>query len=125
LDQNRRITPVDLFSFGNSKTPREPRRGKDMEIDSSDMVVPQGGSSPLGASTFADPDCAQLSGHYFRLPAGTELPEGLEFVADGRDVIPESIHQPTHHTIYSAVAMSYRRFVELFLSLPWIHEGKK
>ena len=79
----------------------------------------------MGASTFGSLDRVPLTGHYHRLPADTELPEGLEVVADGLCLPAGSLHLPTHHTIYPLVAMSYDRFIELFLSLPWIHEGKK
>jgi hypothetical protein len=89
------------------------------------MVGPETGPTPAGASAYADPFLAPLSGHYHRLPAGTELPEGFEVIADGREVIPDSPHEPTHHTIYPAAPMTYDRFVELYSGLPWKYGGKK
>lgn len=54
---------------------------------------------PTGASTFADPSEAPLTGHYHRLPGGTQLPEGTRLIADGSDV--GGTQSPTHHTIYA------------------------
>ena len=92
------------------------------------MVVPQVAYAPRGASTFGDPidpDRTEPTGHFHRLAAGTVLPEGLEVIADGRDVLPGSLHPRTHHTIYPTVPMTFDRFVELYLDLPWQHAGKR
>ena len=36
---------------------------------------------------------------------------GLEVIADGRDVLPDSEHLSTHHTIYPSVVMTFEGFV--------------
>jgi hypothetical protein len=89
------------------------------------QVGPEEPPFPNGASTFADPQQAPLSGHYHRLPRGTPLPEGIQVVADGKDVRPESQHAPSHHTIYPASPMAPERFIEVFSGLPWKYAGKK
>ena len=89
------------------------------------MVGPELAESASGASTVADVTSVALTGHYFLLPAGTELPEGLDVVADGQDVLPDSIHPPTHRTIFPSRRMNWERFVELFENLPWQYAGKK
>jgi hypothetical protein len=66
-----------------------------------------------------------LTGHYFLLPAGTELPTGLSVVADGQDVRPDSISQPTHYTIFPSQRMTWEMFIELFGKLPWQYAEKK
>lgn len=117
------LTPVDLFAFGSkSKGPRSPRMGIDFFPDEEGMVGPEVAD---GASTYADPTKSPLTGHYFRIPAGTELPHGLDVVADGQDLRPDSEHQPTHHTIFPVQRMKWERFVELFEKLPWQYVGKR
>ncbi len=115
----------DLYAFGNRAGPRPPRPGKDVIPDANGMLAPQVLPDKMGASTFADPNQAPLRGHYHRLPAGTELPDGLDVVADGLDVDLASHHPPTHHTIFNTVEMALDRFVDLFLNLPWQYGGKK
>ena len=44
---------------------------------------------------------APLNGHYHILPAGTQMPDGLDIVADGIDVVPNSSHGVGHHTMVS------------------------
>lgn len=52
------------------------------------------------------------------LPAGTQMPDGLDIIADGIDVIPNSPHGVGHHTIFSTRAMTVNEFNELYKSLP-------
>ena len=119
-------TPVDLFAFGSKvKGPRPPRAGIDFFPDDQGIVGTEIANSPNGASTFSDVTKALLTGHYFVLPAGTELPAGLDVVADGENARPDSLHPPTHHTIFPNQRMSWQRFVELFEKLPWQYAGKK
>jgi len=89
------------------------------------MVGPENPPFPNGASTFADPQQAPLTGHYHRLPQGTLLPNGIDVVADGSDVNANSPHPPTHHTIYPAAAVQMAQFIQLYLGLPWQYVGKK
>ena len=89
------------------------------------MVGPEAPAAAKGASTFADVAKCSLSGHYFLLPAGTDLPDGLGVVEDGRDVWPASKHPATHHTIFPDQQMSWDAFVRLIDGLPWQYAGKK
>jgi RHS repeat-associated protein len=116
-------TPVDLHAFGNRTAPRPPRPSPDMEVVDG-VFVGQQPPLPHGASTFADPNEAGLTGQYHRLPGGTELPDGFAVVADGSDVVPGSPHPPTHHTVYPTRDMAPEEFTQGFNDLPWEHAGK-
>jgi hypothetical protein len=118
-------TSVDLYAFGSKGGPRPPRKGIDLIEIVPEQVGPEEPPFPNGASTFADPQQAPLSGHYHRLPRGTRLPESIQVVADGKDVRPESPHEPSHHTIYPANTMTPERFIDVFSGLPWEYGGKK
>jgi hypothetical protein len=117
----KRVTvPRTLYAFGNRQSPRPPRQNKDIAVEN-DSVKPT--NPPTGASTFGDVQYAPLTGHYHRLNQDTELPEGLDVVADGRDV--GGTHSPTHHTIYPSREMPLTEFVEKFLNSGWVYAGKK
>ena len=118
-------TPVDLYAFGSKAGPRPPRKDRDLIEKAPGQVGPEEPPFPNGASTFADPQQAPLSGHYHRLPMGTPLPEGIQVVADGRDACPESPYEPSHHTIYPASPMTPEWFIEVYLGLPWEYVGNK
>ena len=79
---------------------------------------------PQGASTFARVRESGLTGHYWRLPAGTALPEGIGVVADGGDVVPVSPNAPGRHPIYPTRAMSFGEFVALYNGLPREYAGR-
>ena len=111
---------ITLYAFGNSKSPRLPRENKDIFVEDG-LVRPT--QPPEGASTFVDIQYAPLTGHYYKLDQGIELPSGLGVIADGKDV--GGIHSPTHHTIYPTRPMSLREFQEKFLACGWIYVGKK
>ncbi len=116
-----RVTvPTTLYAFGNRQRPRPPRQNKDIAVDN-DYVKPT--KPPTGASTFGDIQYARLTGHYHRLNRDTELPEGLDIVADGADV--GGTHSPTHHTIYPSREMLFTEFVEKFINSGWVYAGKK
>jgi RHS repeat-associated protein len=117
--------PTDLYAFGNASGPRAPRAGKDVFPDGAGLIGPEAPPFPHGASTFGDVAQAPLTGHYHRLPGGTQLPDGLGVVADGLDVNPLSSMPPTHHTIYPNRQMPYDEFVVLYEQLPWQYVGKK
>jgi hypothetical protein len=119
------VTLCDLFAFGNTKRPRPPRVNKDIFPDDLGMLRPGDAKDACGASLVGDPQQAFVAGPYYRLPAGTVLPDGLGLIADGSDVDPDSQHGPTHHTLFPAKAMSAVDFVALFLQLPWQPGGKK
>ena len=120
-----KVTPTDLFAFGNTAGPKRPKIGRDVLPDAAGMIGPEQPPLPRGSSSFGDVTYAPLKGHYWRLPAGTALPEGLEVVADGREVNRQSTHEPTHHTIYPTVRVQVDQFVQAFLGLPWQYGGRK
>jgi hypothetical protein len=120
-----KVTPTDLYAFGSLTGPRPPRLNIDIVPDGAGMVGPEAPPFPNGASVFADPMKAPLRKNYHRLPAGTQLPEGLEVVADGKEVDSKSLHGFTHHTIYPAIRMPSDQFLELVKNLPWQHAGYK
>jgi hypothetical protein len=115
------VLPTALYAFGNSSKPRDPRRGIDIQPDTSDYVTPT--QPPTGASTFGDVNQALLTGHYYCIAKGTNLVEGLIVIADGSDVGGQ--HPPTHHTICPGRRMSFGEFVKKFQNLPWIYAGRK
>lgn len=119
-------TPIDLYAFGaQSKGPRLPCSGIDFFPDHEEMMGPESPADAKGASVFANIAGCPLTGGYFLLPAGTELPEELDVIADGQDVDPQSQYAPTHHTIYPCQRIKWVRFVEMIASLPWQYAGKK
>lgn len=87
------------------------------------MLVPQASPAPVGASTFADPAQAPLSGHYHTIPEGTPMPPGMAVLRDGTDV--GGLQPPTHATIYATERMAPETFIDRFLGLPWEYGGKK
>ncbi|MDE5589892.1 MAG: DUF4157 domain-containing protein [Acetatifactor sp.] len=122
------ITPGDLYAFGNRAQPRRARPQQDFGVDSEEQDVgPEIPPFPKGASTFSNVDGAPLTGHYHKLPGGTQLPNGLGVVADGRDVHADLLqaHGAGHHTIFPTVRMQVRQFNDLFTGLPWQYEGQK
>jgi len=130
--------PCDLYCFGNTKKPKDPRertwdenaeryRG-DIDVDSDGNVHPPARpidvTSPIqGKSTTSDVELTDLNGHYWRIPAGTVLPPELGVIADGSDV--GGTAGPGHHTIFPTETMSIDRFTELFQGLPWEYLGKR
>ena len=119
-------TPVDLFVFGSrNKGPRPPRVGIDIFPDEQGMVGPEPPNSPTGASAYGDTAQSGLTGHYYLLPAGTELPLGLDAIADGMDVRPDSLQKPTHYTIFPTQRMTAEQFLAAFERLPWQYAGKQ
>jgi len=118
-------TRIALFAFGSSERPRGPRETDFLLPDRSQCVGPEEPPRPNGASAFADPELAPLSGHYHELPAGTLLPDGLALVRDDADAVPGSTHRPGHHTIYPTRQMPLEEFARLFGNLPWRYKGKK
>ena len=111
---------ITLYAFSNNKSPRLPRENKELLVEN-ELVRPT--QPPTGASTFADIQNIPLTGHYYKLDKGIELPSGLGVIANGKDV--GGVHLPTHHTIYPTRPMSFTEFQEKFLACGWIYVGKK
>ena len=119
-------TTADIYSFGNKSAPRGARPQQDFNVENFDSIVgPETGPLPKGASNVLDVNSAPLSGYYHMLPAGTQMPDGLDIIADGIDVIPNSPHGVGHHTIFPTRAMTVNEFNGLYKSLPWQYGGKK
>ena len=117
-------TTADIYSFGNKSAPRGARPDKDFGVENFDSIVgPESGPLPKGASNFLDANTAPLNGHYHRLPAGTQMPDGLDIIADGIDVMPNSPHGVGHYTIFPTRAMTVNEFNDLYKSLPWQYGG--
>ena len=117
----RRVTlQTTLYAFGNRQSPRPPRENKDIAVENN-FVKPT--NPPTGASTFGDIQYAPLTGHYHKLDKDTELPEGLDVIADGEDI--GGTHSLTHHTIYPSREMPFTEFEEKFLNSGWVYAGKK
>jgi len=107
--------PYDLCVFGRGpNSPDGP--GVDPPGLEKDFKIPRYGSGPVdvgpeelpapkGKSAWRDPNQAPLSGPYYKLHGGTQLPPGLKVVADGKDV-GGAEHLPGHHTIFPSLWMS-------------------
>ncbi len=80
---------------------------------------------PQGASMIADPKQSRLTGHYHRLPAGMILPRGLAVIADGCDVVADSLLPPGHYTLHITEPMTALEFIEKFAGLPWAYGGRQ
>ena len=123
-------TSEDLYHFGRSPDGAAPIKGarhEDFGISNdSDVVGPYTPSAPTdevgAASTFIDAERSGLTGHYYRLPAGTDLPEELAVHADGEDV--GGLQPWGHRSVYPRIEMPYAQFQELFRNLPWEYLGR-
>ncbi len=121
---NGEITDENLYAFGNKAGPRGARPNVDIPVDENGMVhPPTSGENPEGASTFNDPNRSPLRGHFHKLPAGTELPDGLTIANDGSDV-EGGYMSPGHRTIYPTRSMPFYEFNQLIKDLPWEYGGK-
>jgi hypothetical protein len=123
-DQPRQTTgPQALYAFGNRVGPRDPRR-LDVGPDPIGPFYPVTPTDPAeGASLFADPASAPLTGHYHYLPPETPLPRGLGLHANGRDV--GGTEEDGHHILYPTERMTLAELQRLFCDLPWRYGGKK
>ncbi|WP_158887001.1 RHS repeat-associated core domain-containing protein, partial [Amycolatopsis anabasis] len=132
-DGHQTTTPTDLHMFGGSPDgpspgPR-PAREKDFNMTEDGTIIPGTGRTipnedmPAGASSFSDISNAPLTGHHYRIPAGTQLPEGLAVVADGRDVVQGSPRAATHHTIYATRPMTRDEFNAKLAEIETQHAG--
>ncbi|MCI8324712.1 MAG: RHS repeat-associated core domain-containing protein, partial [Lachnospiraceae bacterium] len=122
---NKNIIPTDTYVFGNATKPGNARPQKDFGVDNgSDLVSAQTPPLPNGKSVCADPYNTNLTGTIYKVPEGTELPDGLGIVYDGKDKVPGG-HAEGHSTIYPTEDMTVDEFNDLYQSLPWEKDGRK
>ena len=127
-------TTEDLYAAGNLEGPKG-ARPRDFGIsDLSERVGPQPRpTSPAddikGASTAISMETLQATGQVHRIPAGTELPEGLAVHADGEDVVVNGVKGTApegHRTVYSTdPTITGNEFNRRFRGMGWEHVGKK
>ena len=118
--------PNDVYAFGNGAGPTKIRAGTDVFPDASGKVSGQNSVQfPNGKSTFGDPLTAPVSGVYWKLAKGIQLPSGLKIKADGVDIFPNSPHPATHHTIYPCRDTKFDNLDEAISKLPWERAGRK
>ena len=107
------------------------RPQQDFKVESFDDIVgpeiadPENGVFPKGASNVTNPNNSTLSGQYHSIPQGTELPFGLDIIADGSDLYRNSPHAQGHYTVFPTREMTVSEFNDLYKSFPWVHRGKK
>ncbi len=111
---NRDTNPKDLYRNGNSNSPRldNVRVGKDVELDENGMIDPNkplsNGKAP-GISTTDEP---QVGKYWWRLPANSDMPEGLRWLND----------EPGHWALQPSRIMSLEEYLEL-LRMFWEYSG--
>lgn len=129
---NDSCTTTSISRFGrspNTPDPRGPgvndvRPGVDIAVDANGMVSAQSGAiGSQGASAFTDPTTSGLTGHYYTLPEGTSLPDGVGIVRDGVDM-PGGTEVSGHTTIYPTRDMPEEEFNQLVQNLPWQYGGR-
>ncbi|HEY7782163.1 MAG TPA: hypothetical protein VIC85_18380, partial [Ktedonobacterales bacterium] len=121
-------TSETYYSFGGSPNGPNPgiqvRLGTDIAVDENGMVSSQDPTQgdAQGKSGTVDPANSGLKGHYYSLPQGTELSDGIGVIRDGADV---NGRMPAGHvTFYPTIDMSFDEFNSLVHGLPWIYAGK-
>jgi len=83
--------PEDVYVFGNEEKAGDARPGKDFHVEDRNSMVPDQTSNlplPNGKSVVNNPTETTLTGPYYKIPGGTQLPDGLGIVYDGRDKVP-------------------------------------
>jgi hypothetical protein len=119
-------TTKDVFASGSGKRVEPPwRAGKEYSVDDSGKLAPQSGQEwPNGFSTNSSMAGVPRGGFntdMWRLPAGTELPEGMGVIQDGSEMggpSPEG-----HVTFYPTQAMEPTAFRQMFRGLGWVRVG--
>jgi RHS repeat-associated protein len=106
---------------GPSPGPKGPRPNNDIKVDEAGNVKaqacdPANGVWPDGKSATVDPPRSGLSGTFYEVPSGTELPDGLAAVRDGAEV--GGPHGPGHVTIYPTRDMPFEEFDTKCRTLP-------
>jgi RHS repeat-associated protein len=106
-------TPIDLFRSGRGNDPAldavRPNHEFTPGADGSEVLYP-GQTPPNGLSTF---DSINGTGKWWKLPAGSPIPDGLQFVND----------QPGHWTIVPISSMSKDDYIALVMQTLDYWEG--
>ncbi|MFE9747094.1 RHS repeat-associated core domain-containing protein [Saccharothrix saharensis] len=117
-EKSRGPTP-ELVAIGKNTTvgPRVERPG-DFERDGDDVLPQNGKANPKGTSTYDTEENLKknVGGAMWRLPKGTQLPEGLDWVNDDN---PKG-----HHTIYATRRMPFSEYKAKIEGLPWEYVKK-
>ena len=123
-------TTEDLYAAGRADGTRPVRHDRDFDVDS-DTVIVGGGPAPTspndkikGVSNFASNEdvSREVRGWAHRLPAGSELPEGVRVHADGEDVDGYAVRG--HRTIYPTRELTLDEFRRKLESLDWQKDVK-
>ena len=97
-----------------------------MEVESDlDLVGPSNPPNPSGGSTWASPDEMPVTGNIWKLPEGTNLPEGLGLFPDGVNYNLGGDQPAWHNTILPTESMTFYEFKCIFNTLPWEWHGKR
>lgn len=111
------ITPVDLWRCGTQQSPsldkvrtvgKPPLFRVDIQVASSGMIGPNGG----GISVFDNVNPALTRGYWWKIPAGTRIPDGLYVRKDRSHAMKDIIH----YTICPATVMTLQHFQGLLLA---------
>lgn len=127
--------PIDLFRMGNTAGPRldNVRLGKDVLVETridekgrEFCVVLPGG----GMSTFDGIDSDIAKAKWWKIPAGTELPDTIKIVKDTRKKLKNNKFI-THYSLRPAFEMTLETYVNalkdlatraVFVSLPMVND---
>ena len=95
--------PVDVFRLGNSAGPRIDNV-RPQDVDTEDLKLANGETIRMvhprgGISTF-DGINRRLPGKWWRIPAGTMLPDTIRVVRDQRDPVTQLTHYSLRPTYY-------------------------
>ncbi len=105
------ITPIDLWRCGTPQSPtldqvrivgKPPLFRLDIKVDTKGNVGPNGG----GISVFDNINPALTRGCWWKIPAGTRIPDGLYIRKDRSHAMKDIIH----YTICPAGLMSFQQF---------------
>lgn len=120
-ESHQTTTDKNLYAVTGDSDGPYPRKNKDCVVDGED-VIPQ--TPAKGLSVWGDlkVSASFLSGNVFLLSKGTDLPDGLAVVADGKDV--GGSHAKSHHSIYPTKVMKYSEFKnKVKKKIPWKNVG--
>ena len=115
-------TEEPIGAMGNASGPKG-ARPSDFEVNSGSDLIPT--NTEFGKSTFNSKENAKkasLTGAYWELPVGTELPDCFGIYPDGADVGGKMSYG--HRSIFATISMTLDQFNVLFKLLSWEEAGK-